>query len=770
MPASHQVTSTYDGPANSWGAQIYVERLREERKTELHARRPPTVLTIAFPYAPIGLRAVGGAEVICTRLESALPALGFHSVVVAHAASECVGSLYPTCVLPGMITDEVRANAEAAQQANIDRVFAEHRVSLVHMHGLDFARYRLPQTVPIVVTLHLPPSWYPTTIWSSPANYHFICVSESQRLACPPTVRGSLTVIENGVDVDNDYAPLAGGKYALMLARICPEKNLHMGFDAARLVQMPAVLGGNVYPYATHLRYFREEIGPRLTASGEAHESRGNVSRTGSTARFVGPVSGTNKKRLLGRAACLLMPSLAPETSSLVAMEALAAGTPVIGMAVGAMPEIVEHGRTGFLVEPDEGAVQRMAAAMKRLPEINRALCGQVAKTRFPGSRMINKYCELYRRLAPESPWKGAVADCVVATREAAVCRESTMRGLDPLVENITKMSALEALAQVWTDLFHVDSHATPFQHPGWLIPWWRQFGVDGELHTLMFRQPESAEVVGILPLYIYKPRGMGERTLLLMGAGTTDYLGGVWTTDSTIKATAARCALSHVLCKPEYWDHANLYQLRAGSALRQAAEPFALSLVVTEPCFSVDVALQLPAKIRANTGRYRRRAEALGRVECRWACTSHEARCYFEALVAMHSHRWKGRGEAGVLDDERVLAHHRESLPWLVSAGLLRMLQLSVSGETAGVLYAFADAPHAVERRLYLYLIGFAPRFAECSPGTLLIREAWKYAREHGFSKLDLLRGGEVYKQFWGVQMEKTFGINLEPELSVAG
>ena len=102
------------------------------------------------------------------------------------------------------------------------------------------------------------------------------------------------------------------------------------------------------------------------------------------------------KQKLLGRAKCVLIPSRAPETSSLVAMEALAAGTPVIAYGSGALPDIVEHGRTGFIVR-DSG---EMALAIKAVNDLDPRACHAAARERFPLEKMTNAYLARYEELA----------------------------------------------------------------------------------------------------------------------------------------------------------------------------------------------------------------------------------------------------------------------------------------------------------------------------------------------------------------------------------
>ena len=734
--------------------------------TNIPATQSPVILSVAFPYSPVGGGAVGGAEVVLSQLEEALPALGFRSLVVAHAASQPCGWLYPTTVPAGEITESVRGEVERSQQAAIDRALAAHPVALVHMHGLDFHRYHIPAHLPVLVTLHLPPAWYPETIWNTPANVHLVCVSETQRQACPAAVRDRLQVVPNGVPLPSFSCLRPQGRYALMLARICAEKNLHTGLDAARRAGMPAMLGGEVFPYKAHRQYFAEVIEPRLTNAGTDHQRRAEATAsTAAEARFLGAVTGAAKARLLARAACLLLPSLAPETSSLVAMEALAAGVPVIAMASGAVPEIVEDGRTGFLLDPRLGsgaeAAEAMADAIARLPEIDRAVCRAVAEERFGLHRMIDAYADLYRRYAlPESQantaWETSSAASFAETLQG---HSSELASIEPL----TSAEQLAALLPAWTRLWEADRRATPFQHPAWLLPWWRQFGPEGELHTLALRGTDG-DLLGLLPLYTYREPHTGERKLLLLGAGTSDYLDGVFSGAAAAIGHAQK-ALAFALQELGCWDSLSLMQLRTCSPLLTAAraQPLqdGLQISEAEPCSLLDIDCELPPKVRANIGRYRRRAAAQGQLACTVAQSVPEALESFDHLQRLQRERWRDRGEAGVLEDERVVAHHREAIPALLAAGLLRFFRLTLDGRLLGVLYALADPPSHARRSLYLYLIGFDVRFARLSPGTLLLAEVWHHAQTEGFAVLDLLRGGESYKQLWGAQPSTTFTLH---------
>jgi len=110
-------------------------------------------------------------------------------------------------------------------------------------------------------------------------------------------------------------------------------------------------------------------------------------------------VGGGQKDELLGTARALLFPIDFAEAFGLVMIESLACGTPVIAWRNGSVPEVIDDGRTGFIVENMDQAVE----AVTRVSDLKRATCRQVFEERFDATRMTREYVELYQRLASTS-------------------------------------------------------------------------------------------------------------------------------------------------------------------------------------------------------------------------------------------------------------------------------------------------------------------------------------------------------------------------------
>ena len=345
-----------------------------------------TVLSVGYPLAAVGPDAVGGSEQVLTALDRALVEAGHRSIVVACAGSQVRGELvdYPAPDAGRAIgAAEVEAGRGWAR-GRMEAVLRAEAVDVIHMHGLDFHHYIPAPGPPMLATLHLPPDWYPVEGLALTRRDSWVqCVSDTQA-ALMPDVAGvrerTLPPIPNGVPVGvlGQLRPRKCG-YALMLARICPEKGVHLALEAAHAAGATLLIGGEVFAYRAHQDYFEEKVRPLLDKRR----------------RYLGPVGFAQKRRLLAAARCLLVPSLVAETSSLVAMEAASCGTPVVAFGNGALPEVVEEGRTGFIVADVAG----MAAAMGRVRGLDGAAIRAVAVRRFSQERMAAAYIARYRDL-----------------------------------------------------------------------------------------------------------------------------------------------------------------------------------------------------------------------------------------------------------------------------------------------------------------------------------------------------------------------------------
>ncbi|GAA3750197.1 GNAT family N-acetyltransferase [Terriglobus aquaticus] len=326
--------------------------------------------------------------------------------------------------------------------------------------------------------------------------------------------------------------------------------------------------------------------------------------------------------------------------------------------------------------------------------------------------------------------------------------------------------SDLEAFLPAWTALWQSDPNRTPFQHPTWLLPWWHQFG-QPDLRAVVVSVAEQP--VAFLPFYLYPEPDGGPRKLLLIGAGTSDYLDGLFASDCTVEDVMA--GLQALLAEPGF-DTLDAVQLRPESLLTRALQHLGAAESAAEPT-SIMPALalaDLPTKIRRNAMYYRNRAERDATLELTFAT---EADCleHFEQLVRLHGARWQERGEPGVLDDLSVLAWHREALPHLAAAGLLRLATLTRNGDPLGLMYALADDPGKADangqpnRTLYLYLPAFSLQHRDLRPGTVLLALLIDHAAREGFTTVDMLRGGESYKQLWHVAERPTVALTFRPE-----
>lgn len=234
---------------------------------------------------------------------------------------------------------------------------------------------------------------------------------------------------------------------------------------------------------------------------------------------------------------------------------------------------------------------------------------------------------------------------------------------------------------------------------------------------------------------------------------------------DAAVEQLCHSCP-HNVFCAPQLPSHSRLLE-----AMNKRRRPWAF-LSKADACSRMPAVLmaELPQKIRRNAMYYRNRARRRGTLELVEADESNWDQ-FFSDLKRLHTSRWNRRGEEGVLADGRAVRWHREAIPLLLKAGLLRLMALRLNGETIAVLYSLIDNERTRERgrAQYFYITAYAPEQADLRPGTLLIAYAVEHAAREGIATIDMLRGDESYKQIWHLEKVPTWCVEQFPEQSRA-
>jgi glycosyltransferase involved in cell wall biosynthesis len=357
-------------------------------KTSLNLK----VLYVAYPLLTVSDESAGGAEQVLWTLEREIAQRGAHTTVAASVGSRVTGELFPTgeaCIQPDDYERRTLEHQENTITLVRQRAQEGRGFDLIHDMSGSFWTRAAEVDLPVLATLHLPRSFYPAGSFSEVAeNVRFNCVSDSQASSFAD-VNGVVGVVPNGIALDrfrDENGPNAPGEPSnrqglLWLGRICEEKAPHLALEIAARAGLPITLAGQVYPFSYHQKYFEREVASRL--------------RQMRNATFLSPPSFEAKRRLLREARAVLITSLADETSSLVAMEAAASGTPVIAFRRGALPEVVREQLTGFLVE----GVEDGAGACGRLSAISNVVCTAYASHNFSSTKMVDAYARLYDRV-----------------------------------------------------------------------------------------------------------------------------------------------------------------------------------------------------------------------------------------------------------------------------------------------------------------------------------------------------------------------------------
>ncbi len=374
-----------------------VSKLGTERWAVFSGQREKDEMRIA-QIAPL-LEAVppllyGGTERIVAYLCDSLVEMGHDVTLFASAEARTGAKLVPMRDKAIRLDSFPLKSDMAAHLSMLDEVRRRSdSFDVLHFH-IDLIHFPMFEEIAerTLTTLHgrldlkdLP------AVYARWPMFPLVSISNSQRRPLP-RANWSATV-QHGIPMRNFcFSPAPKGQYLAFLGRISPEKGPERAIALARAAGVPLRIAAKVD--AADAAYFHQKIEPLLADP---------------LVEFVGEIGEEEKSEFLGNALALLFPIDWPEPFGIVLIEAMACGTPVIAWNRGSVPEIVDDGVTGFVVNSDEEALE----AIGRLKVLNRLRVRHICERRFSAHAMGKRYLDVYARLAGGAVRQDELQDAV---------------------------------------------------------------------------------------------------------------------------------------------------------------------------------------------------------------------------------------------------------------------------------------------------------------------------------------------------------------------
>lgn len=318
-------------------------------------------------------RNYGPWELFASLLTEGLVALGHDVTLFATADSITTAKLQSSS--PCGWSEDLSIDAKVAECTHIAGVFERaNEFDIIH-NGFDFLplTYSSLVNTPVVTTIHgfSSPDIVPVyERYNSSTTY--VSISDADRNA----KLSYAATIHHGIDV-TAFGPVADrNDYLLFFGRIHPDKGTATAIEVARRCDRPLIIAGLIQDQT----YFRDHIEPHVD---------------GVRVRYVGLVDAENRAEVLGSAYALLHLINFDEPFGFSVVEAMACGTPVIAYNRGSMPELIDHGDTGFLVKNADEAV----AAVELIASLDRETLRLKTRNRFSRETMVGKYLDVYKRM-----------------------------------------------------------------------------------------------------------------------------------------------------------------------------------------------------------------------------------------------------------------------------------------------------------------------------------------------------------------------------------
>lgn len=352
------------------------------------------IAQVAPLFEAVPPKLYGGTERVVSFLTEELVALG-HDVTLFASGDSVTSATLEACWPRAMRLDASVRDWIAPHMHMFEQVYRRSdEFDVVHCH-LDYFPFSLFSRgdVPFVTTLHGRldlPELHP--MFETFQHVPVVSISDAQRRPMPKA--GWIATVHHGLPAQL-LAPVPAERgYLAFLGRIAPEKRVDRAIEIAAKSGLPLKIAAKVDK--ADQEYFDAEIKPLLARSPHVD--------------FIGEIDDSQKSAFLSGAIGLLVPIDWPEPFGLVMIEAMACGTPVVAYNRGSVPEVIEEGVTGFIVEDEIGAV----AAVQRLPELSNTRIREVFDQRFSARRMAQDYLAIYEGLqAVEAPKQPAVLRAV---------------------------------------------------------------------------------------------------------------------------------------------------------------------------------------------------------------------------------------------------------------------------------------------------------------------------------------------------------------------
>jgi glycosyltransferase involved in cell wall biosynthesis len=338
------------------------------------------IAQVAPLYESVPPQLYGGTERVVSWLTEELVELGHDVTLFASGDSRTSARLVPVCPRALWRDPDVRETLPQHVRM-LELVFRDlSRFDVIHFH-CDYIHFPLVRRLPCanLSTLHGQVYLHDVeALFRECDELPLVSISDAQRRPLPGA--NWRATVYHGLPRNLHTFQPRRGEYLAFLGRISPEKRLDRAIEIARRAGAPLKVAAKIYD--DDRAYFQGTIAPLLN-------------QTRSFVEFIGEVGGERKNEFLRGASALLFPIDWAEPFGLVMIEALACGTPVIAWRNGSVPEIIEHGVTGFVVD----SLDEASACVDRISEIGRADCRRAFEDRFDSRRMALNYLRVYRRL-----------------------------------------------------------------------------------------------------------------------------------------------------------------------------------------------------------------------------------------------------------------------------------------------------------------------------------------------------------------------------------